>query len=59
MLLPLLTECNGDERKKKLSQKIQFETANVGRKKESFHLNSNNTHGNGAPSYMRTKLGAV
>jgi len=59
MLLPALNKCNGEKRKKKFSQKIQFETANVGRKKESFHLNSNSTHGNGTPSYMRTKLGAV
>jgi len=44
LLLPSLNKCNEEKRTKKFFQKIQFATANVGYKKESFHLNSNNTH---------------
>jgi len=42
--LPSLNKCNEEKRTKKFFQKIQFAAANVGYKKESFHLNSNNTH---------------
>jgi len=44
MLLPALNKCNGEKRKKKFSQKIQFETANVGRKKESLHTGRVSIH---------------